>query len=335
MKEYNLMSNLLANRYKLIKSLGKGGMGEVFLAHDTILDRKVAIKSLSQDLTQKKEFLQRFLREAKITASLDHFNIVKVYDLLIFNNQYFLVMEYIEGYSLREFIEKGKNKDLNLSLEIFLQILDGVEYAHGKGVVHRDLKPENIMLTKDNVVKITDFGIAFALGSHSITNPGVLMGTLAYLSPEQAQGINVDQQTDIYSLGVILYELLTSNLPIVAVNPASMIYKILNENPLPPTKYNPSIPPQIEKIILKCLQKDKNLRYQNISQIKKDFKDYFSALESELTISSVEETSQKVNMKENIVKESINELVQKTIGDILSEISSYKKNIQDIFYKNP
>ncbi|MFN3478100.1 MAG: protein kinase domain-containing protein, partial [bacterium] len=239
-------------------------------------------------------------------------------------------MEYIEGYSLREFIEKGKNKDLNLSLEIFLQILDGVEYAHGKGVVHRDLKPENIMLTKDNVVKITDFGIAFALGSHSITNPGVLMGTLAYLSPEQAQGINVDQQTDIYSLGVILYELLTSNLPIVAVNPASMIYKILNENPLPPTKYNPNIPQQIEKIILKCLQKDKKLRYQNISQIKKDFEDYFLILESEQTISSVKETSQKANIKENI-----NELVQKTIGDILSEISSYKKNIQDIFYENP
>lgn len=323
---------LIVGRYKVVKNLGRGGMGEVFLAHDALLDRKVAIKVLSQELTQKKEFLHRFVREARITASLDHPNIVKIFDLIQTNNQYYLIMEYIDGQSLRSYLEEGLNKDINSSLDIFLQILDGVEYAHNKGIVHRDLKPENIMLTRDKIVKITDFGIAFALGSHSITNPGVLMGTLAYLSPEQAKGIDVDQQTDIYSLGVILYELLTSNLPIIDTNPASMIYKILNESPMPPTKYNPNIPEQIEKIILKCLQKDKKLRYKKIEEIKKDFELYFTGSKESKKVIELDKQTEYKEIK-STEKESINEVIQKTIGDILSEISAYKKNIQDIFYQ--
>lgn len=317
------MENILASRYRVLRKLGQGGMGQVLLAHDTILDRKVAIKILSSELTKKQEFLQRFLREARITASLDHINIVKIYDLIVLNNEYYLIMEYIDGMSLRNFLEKGLNKDFDLSLDLFLQILDGVEYAHSKHIVHRDLKPENIMITKDNIVKITDFGLAFAASSHSITNPGMLMGTLGYLSPEQAKGVDVDHRTDIYALGVILYELLTSNLPIIDLNPAGMIYKILNEPPTPPSKYNPNIPPNLEKIIMKCLQKDKNKRYSKVSEIKKD-------LELFLYNSQVQDYSNDVEEKKSEVKTSINEMVQKTIGDILSEISSYKKNLPEI-----
>ncbi|MCS7164857.1 MAG: protein kinase [Candidatus Calescibacterium sp.] len=312
------MENLLVGRYRVINKLGQGGMGQVFLAHDTVLDRKVAIKVLTPELTKKQEFLQRFLREARITASLDHINIVKIYDLLFQNQQYYLVMEYIDGESLRNFIEKKLITDSNLLLDIFLQILDGIEYAHSKNIVHRDLKPENIMITKDNIVKITDFGLAFAIGSHSITNPGVLMGTLGYLSPEQAKGIDIDHRTDIYSLGVILYELFTFNLPIVDLNPASMIYKILNEPPTPPSKYNPDIPKQIEKIILKCLQKDKNKRYTSVSEIKKEINYFLESTYQEYQVQIEQEPPQEQN--------------QKNISNILYEISSYKKNLPDLSY---
>lgn len=334
------MDNLLLGRYKFLKKLGQGGMGQVLMAHDTVLDRKVAIKILTPELTTKQEFLHRFLREARITASLDHINIVKIYDLVVYNNQYYLIMEYIDGQSLRKFIENKMNNNLNLVMDIFLQILDGMEYAHSKNIVHRDLKPENIMLTKDNIIKITDFGIAFAIGSHSITNPGILMGTLGYLSPEQAKGIDVDHRTDIYSLGVILYELLTSNLPIVASSPAEMIYKILNEKPYPPSNYNKDIPSDIEKIIIKCLEKDKNKRYSNISEIKKEIEKWISTQNSYQSYSQgpSQEDSQNnqnsfeigSNIKNTNFQEAINEMVQKTISDIISEISSYKRNIQDI-----
>ncbi|MCS7243517.1 MAG: protein kinase [Candidatus Calescibacterium sp.] len=322
------MEGLLLNRYRVLSKLGQGGMGQVFMAHDTVLDRRVAIKVLSPELTKKEEFLQRFLREARITASLDHINIVKIYDLVVSNNQYYLVMEYIDGQSLRSYIEKKENNSLDVSLDIFLQILDGMEYAHSRNIVHRDLKPENIMITKGRIVKITDFGLAFALGSHSITNPGMLMGTLGYLSPEQAKGVDVDHRTDIYSIGVILYELLTFNLPIVDLNPAGMIYKILNESPIPPSKYNPSIPKEIESIILKCLQKDKNRRYNKISEIKKEIEYFLSKLDSEYS----EDNGLGDNYSTPKDKD-INEIVQKTIGDIISEISAYKKNLPEIVYK--
>ncbi|MEN3015553.1 MAG: protein kinase [bacterium] len=315
---------VLLGRYKVLKKLGQGGMGKVFLAKDSVLEREVAIKVMVADLVKKQEFLQRFIREAKITASLDHINIVKIYDLVVSNNQYYLIMEYIDGESLRSYIEKGYNQDFNASMDIFLQILDGIEYAHSKNIVHRDLKPENIMISSNGIVKITDFGLAFAVGSHSITNPGMLMGTLGYLSPEQARGIDVDHRTDIYALGAILYELLTSNLPLVDLNPAGMIYKILNEPPVPPSKYNPSIPPQIEKIIMKCLEKDKNKRYSSVSELKKEVEKFiYQGYED--NYSDANQTS--VNQASKPSDVDVNQ-----VNQVISEISSYKKNLPDILY---
>jgi serine/threonine-protein kinase len=330
---------LIGNRYKIIKKLGQGGMGEVYQAKDTILDRIVAIKVVYSSLLKKQEFLQRFLREAKITASLDHQNIVKVFDLLIDNNNYYLIMEFIDGTSLRNYLENRNEINILNELDLFLQILDGVEYAHNKNIVHRDLKPENIMLTKDRIIKITDFGLAFALGSHSLTNPGVLMGTLGYLSPEQAQGIDVDFLTDIYSLGVILYELLTNNLPIIDTNAAAMIYKILHEKPIPPSKYNPNIDKELENIILKAIEKNKTKRYKNISEFKNTIIDYINKIiDNQNQISVVENESIKEN---NVNSQNLNtpfldkeSLINQTLSSILDDIVSYKKDIKDLNIKN-
>jgi serine/threonine protein kinase/lipopolysaccharide biosynthesis regulator YciM len=330
---------LIGNRYKIIKKLGQGGMGEVYQAKDTILDRIVAIKVVYSSLLKKQEFLQRFLREAKITASLDHHNIVKVFDLLIDNNNYYLIMEFIDGTSLRNYLENRNEINILNELDLFLQILDGVEYAHNKNIVHRDLKPENIMLTKDGIIKITDFGLAFALGSHSLTNPGVLMGTLGYLSPEQAQGIDVDFLTDIYSLGVILYELLTNNLPIIDTNAAAMIYKILHEKPIPPSKYNPNIDKELENIILKAIEKNKAKRYKNISEFKNTIINYINKIIDNQNKISVDENE---SIKEsNVNSQNLNtpfvdkeSLINQTLSSILNDIVSYKKDIKDLNIKN-
>jgi len=328
---------LIGNRYKIIKKLGQGGMGEVYQAKDTILDRIIAIKVVYSSLLKKQEFLQRFLREAKITASLDHNNIVKVFDLLIDNNNYYLIMEFIDGTSLRNYLENRNEINILNELDLFLQILDGVEYAHNKNIVHRDLKSENIMLTKDRIIKITDFGLAFALGSHSLTNPGVLMGTLGYLSPEQAQGIDVDFLTDIYSLGVILYELLTNNLPIIDTNAAAMIYKILHEKPIPPSKYNPNIDKELENIILKAIEKNKAKRYKNISEFKNTIINY---------INKIIDNQNEIDENESIKKNNVNSqnlntpfvdkesLINQTLSSILNDIVSYKKDIKDLSIKN-
>ncbi len=320
---------IIANRYKIIKKLGQGGMGEVYKALDTILDRVIAIKIVYSNLIKKQEFIQRFLREAKITASLNHINIVKVFDLILDNNNYYLIMEFIDGNSLRNYLENRKEINILNELDLFLQILDGIEYAHSKNIVHRDLKPENIMLTKEGIIKITDFGLAFALGSHSLTNPGTLMGTLGYLSPEQAQGIDVDHLTDIYSLGVILYELLTNNLPIIDTNAAAMIYKILNEKPIPPTKYNPNIDKELENIILKAIEKNKNKRYKNTTEFKNIIINYINKKikEQEEIIDKENKIEIDKKIEEKIDKDS---LISKTLSSILNDIVSYKKDIKDL-----
>ena len=332
---------LIGNRYKIIKKLGQGGMGEVYQAKDTILDRIVAIKVVYSSLLKKQEFLQRFLREAKITASLDHHNIVKVFDLLIDNNNYYLIMEFIDGTSLRNYLENRNEINILNEIDLFLQILDGVEYAHNKNIVHRDLKPENIMLTKDRIIKITDFGLAFALGSHSLTNPGVLMGTLGYLSPEQAQGIDVDFSTDIYSLGVILYELITNNLPIVDTNAAAMIYKILHEKPIPPSKYQPTIDKELENIILKAIEKNKTKRYKNISDFKNTIINYINKIINNQNKISLNNNESIITKENNVNSQNLNttpidkeSLINQTLSSILNDIASYKKDVKDIAIKN-
>ncbi len=250
-------------RYIIQAKLGQGGMGMVYKAYDPMLDRVVAVKLMPPELSKQEKLVKRFLREARISAKLDHPNIVKVFDLGVEGDTYFLVMEYIDGITMRAYITNRERIDLEESLNIFKQILAGMRYAHSKGIIHRDLKPENVMITHTKQVKIMDFGLAFMKGRHSITSPGSVMGTLAYFSPEQARGEDVDQRTDVYALGVILYELLTGKLPIFADNPAAMINALLTSTPPSPKTYNPQIPDSIEEVIMRALSKEPSARYDN------------------------------------------------------------------------
>ncbi len=257
------MERKTIGKYIIEKKLGQGGMGVVYKAYDPILDRVVAIKLMTSELSKDERLIKRFIREARISAKLDHPNIIKVYDLGQEGPNYYLVMEYIDGQTLRDYLRNRKSINLLESLKIFKQILEAMAYAHSRGVVHRDLKPENIMLTRNLSVKVMDFGLAFIKGSHSITSPGSVMGTLAYFSPEQAQGLEVDHRTDIYALGVILFELVTGQLPIIASNPAAMIHKLLTQPPPLPSTLNPSIPEKLDEIILKALAKNPEDRYSS------------------------------------------------------------------------
>ncbi len=250
-------------RYVIEDKLGQGGMGVVYKGYDPLLDRVVAIKLMTSELTRNEKLVKRFLREARISAKLDHPNIIKVYDLGIEGDNYYIVMEYIDGFTLRSYIAERGRIDLKESIDIFVQILSAMDYAHSRGVIHRDLKPENIMLTRDMTVKVMDFGLAFIKGEHSITSPGSIMGTLVYFSPEQARGEELDHRTDIYALGVILFELLTGKLPLLADNPAAMINKLLTQPPPSPKVYNPAIPDGLAEVVLKALSKDKEERFHS------------------------------------------------------------------------
>jgi serine/threonine protein kinase len=224
------MIGKLISHYRIIEKLGEGGMGEVYLAEDLKLERKVAIKFLPQYMTRDKENVERFEREAKAAAALNHPNIVTIYEIAEVDNQTFIVMEYIDGQSLRTKIENGIS-DLDEILDIINQICDGLSEAHKADIVHRDIKPENILIDKNGRVKILDFGLAKLKGVSKLTKETSTLGTIHYMSPEQVQGKEVDYRSDIWSLGVVLYEMLTGKIPFSGDYEQAIIYSILNENP--------------------------------------------------------------------------------------------------------
>lgn len=254
-------------RYKVIEELGRGGMGIVYRGEDPVLERPVAIKVLPPKKTAQKKAVQRFLREARVSARLDHPHIVKIYDIGEEDGIYHIVMEYVEGDSLRELIEETPQDNINIKdmCVLFTQLCNALSYAHEQKITHRDIKPENIKITPDHKVKLMDFGIAVLGDNHSITEAGSVMGTIAYFSPEQARGGEVDYRADIYSLGVVFYEMLTQHLPFEANSISEMIHKHLHAAPTPPRDYNPEIHPEIEKLILRCLEKEPNRRFTSAS----------------------------------------------------------------------
>ena len=201
------------DRYEIIKSIGEGGMANVYLAYDTILDRRVAIKVLRGDLSGDEKFVRRFQREALSASSLSHPNIVEMYDVGEDNGLYYIVMEYIEGKTLKQLIKKRGSLTLSEAIDIMLQLTDGISHAHDSYIIHRDLKPQNIMIREDGSIKITDFGIAMALNSTQLTQTNSVMGSVHYLPPEQASGKGSTIRSDIYSMGILFYELLTGQLP--------------------------------------------------------------------------------------------------------------------------
>ncbi|AXE87223.1 Stk1 family PASTA domain-containing Ser/Thr kinase [Streptomyces sp. Go-475] len=266
----------LGGRYELGQVLGRGGMAEVYLAHDTRLGRTVAVKTLRADLARDPSFQARFRREAQSAASLNHPAIVAVYDTgedYIDNVSIpYIVMEYVDGSTLRELLHSGRKLLPERAMEMTIGILQGLEYAHRNGIVHRDIKPANVMLTRNGQVKVMDFGIARAMGDAgmTMTQTAAVIGTAQYLSPEQAKGEQVDARSDLYSTGCLLYELLTVRPPFVGDSPVAVAYQHVREEPQAPSVFDPEITPEMDAIVLKALVKDPDYRYQSADEMRAD-----------------------------------------------------------------
>lgn len=260
------------DRYQIIKTLGEGGMANVYLAHDTILDRNVAVKVLRGDLANDEKFVRRFQREALSASSLSHPNIVEMYDVGEDDGQYYIVMEYVDGMTLKQVLKKRGHLSVTEVIDIMLQVTDGMAHAHDAYIIHRDIKPQNIMILSNGMIKITDFGVATALNSTQLTQTNSVMGTVHYLPPEQANGKGSTIRSDIYSMGIMMYELLTGLVPYKGDNAVEIALKHLKE-PLPSVrKFNSSIPQSIENVIIKATAKNPKNRYTDARAMHEELK---------------------------------------------------------------
>jgi serine/threonine protein kinase/Tfp pilus assembly protein PilF len=262
----------IAGKYKILAELGRGGMGVVYKAKDTRLDRTVALKFLPAELTRDEESKQRFVQEAKAAAALEYPNICTVYEVDEADGQTFIAMSYIEGQSMKNKLQDGP-MDVDEAKDIAIQVAEGLKEAHEKGIVHRDIKPANIMLTKKGQARITDFGLAKLSWGADLTKPATLMGTVAYMSPEQARGEDVDQRTDIWALGAMMYEMLSGERPFQKNQEQALIYSILNDKQTPLSLLRSEIPTHLEKVIEKALAKKAGERYQNVDDLIQELKE--------------------------------------------------------------
>src|ERR687892_93128 len=251
------------DRYKLISRLGSGGMADVWLADDQMLDRKVALKFLHERFAQDRQFVERFRREAQSAAGLQHPNVVGVYDRGEHEGRHWIAMEYVQGASLKDLITRGLS--VGEAIEIVRQILAGARFAHERGIIHRDLKPHNVLVDGDGRARVTDFGIARA-GASEITQTGSVLGTAQYLSPEQAQGLEVTASSDLYSVGVVLYEMLTGKVPFDGESAVAVALKQVSEVPRPPSELNPAVPRALDAVVLKALAKDPANRFASVDE---------------------------------------------------------------------
>ncbi|KEH91989.1 Stk1 family PASTA domain-containing Ser/Thr kinase [Clostridium botulinum] len=258
-----MTGTILGNRYELLQKIGEGGMAEVYKAKCHLLNRFVAVKVLKSQYSDDIEFVNKFKQEASSAASLSHNNIVGIYDIGSENNINYIVMEYIDGKTLKQIINENGSLGFNASIDIAIQIAKALECAHNNNIIHRDVKPHNILVTRDRNIKVTDFGIAKATSSVTITNSDKIIGSAHYISPEQAKGRFVDCKTDIYSLGIILYEMVTGKVPYDGESPVSVALKHVQEELIPPIKVNPNIPESLNKLILKAVEKEPYKRYQS------------------------------------------------------------------------
>lgn len=266
----NLIGRLLGNRYLIVEKIGEGGMALVYKAKCQLLNRYVAVKILRPEFTADEDFVQKFKKEPLAVASLSQSNIVGVYDVGEDDGIHYIVMEYVKGITLKEYIKNNGALDYRQALNIAAQIATALDHAHKKGVIHRDIKPHNILLTEDMTVKVTDFGIARAATAGTMTNTGKVIGSVYYFSPEQARGGFTDHRTDIYSLGVVLYEMLTGKLPYDADSPISIALKHIQDSFVEPSEVNPKIPKSVNSIVVKAMEKDMTKRYQSAREMLDD-----------------------------------------------------------------
>jgi serine/threonine-protein kinase len=265
----SLIDTLFDGRYRIQRKLGAGGMADVYLAEDQELGRRIAIKILNSRHGNDDQFIERFRREAKNAAALNHPNIVSIYDRGEAEDTYYIAMEFLDGRTLKELIVSRGAAPINVAIEYARQILSALRFAHRHGIVHRDIKPHNVLVDGEGRVKVTDFGIARA-GTSQMTETGSIVGTAQYLSPEQAKGGEVDPRSDLYSLGVVLYELLTGKTPFDGETPVEIAMKHLSTAPKPPSKLRPDIPPELDMVVLRALAKNPDERYQSADQMEAD-----------------------------------------------------------------
>ena len=331
------------DRYEVIRSIGEGGMANVYLGYDTILDRNVAIKVLRGDLSNDEKFVRRFQREALSASSLAHPNIVEMYDVGEDDGTYYIVMEFVDGKTLKQLLKKRGTLTLSEAIDIMSQLTDGMAHAHDSYIIHRDLKPQNIMIKDDGQIKITDFGIAMALNSTQLTQTNSVMGSVHYLPPEQASGKGCTIKSDIYSMGIIFYELLTGNLPFRGDNAVEIALKHMRE-PLPSLREeNPAIPQSIENTIRRATAKNPRNRYESARSMHEDL---LTALDDERMNEEVYQYKYPENENEGKKgRKNVNDNTDQTIDDeqvdnqkdeldtsnIDSELQEEKKNMKLIF----
>lgn len=266
-----LAPGAVISRYQIVSRLGVGGMGEVYLADDTTLKRRVALKFLAPNLATDPVIRERFMREAQSAAALNHPNIITIYEVSEFQQRVFIAMEYVEGRTLRDMIDQGQ-LTTEFALQIAIQLCDGLQVAHSKGYVHRDIKPLNIIVDPTNRVRILDFGLAKAVGDMQLTQAGFTLGTVQYMSPEQAQGQETDHRSDIFAAGIVLYEMLTRKLPFQKPNLPATIYSIVHEEPPPMSSHVAGLRAELQQIVSKAMTKDLATRYQHIGEMGADLR---------------------------------------------------------------
>ena len=301
----NLEGKLLGSRYEIIEKIGNGGMATVYKAKDLVLKRYVAVKILREEYTTDNEFIKRFNTEAESAASLTHPNIVSVYDVGKEGNLYYIVMELIKGKTLKEIIVEDGRMGWKWSVKIAKQIAQALETAHRNNIIHRDIKPHHIIITEDGTAKVTDFGIAKAVSNSTITAFGTTIGSVHYFSPEHARGGYTDAKSDLYSLGVVLYEMVTGRVPFDADTPVSVALKHMQEKPVPPIELNPAIPQSLNDLILKAMEKDPNMRYSTATEMIEDLDKILKNPEAEVgVVDKSQARARRIQQEDNQTNQS-------------------------------